>query len=189
MIPTLLGLMILQEKTTTKKVLGISLSVFSIVLLAFSGSSGKWPGISSSNLPYFMGTFFGWGFAYFLHGLASKSGDFGMLIIFAVAGQTIGTYCLILLRFGELDFTDFALGHFLTFVSGLVGILGELGFFLLSKEGEEASLVVPLTGTYVLIPTVLGLLFLNESLSFLKLSGIMVSVVALAVLGSASADK
>ena len=56
-------------------------------------------------------------------------------------------------------------------LSGIVGgILGKLTYFALLRI-ESASKIVPLTATYPLVATFLGILFLKESLTLEKILG------------------
>jgi uncharacterized membrane protein len=181
-IPTALGLLFLKEKKTAKKFAGITCSCISIMLLALGGSVTGWNIFHLSNLIYFCISFIGWGIGYFLRGLASKSGDFSALVVLATLGQVIGTNFLVLFRYGSVEMAP-TIPHFAMIASGFFGILGELGFFLLSKEGEEASVVVPLTGGYVLVAAILGLIFLHESVTVFKIIGIVISVTSLVLLG------
>lgn len=95
-----------------------------------------------------------------------------------------GNYCLILFWFGVKS-VALTLGHLLTVFAGMSSIVGDLGFFLLSREGKEASKVVPLTGTYILIPSILGFVFLKDAVTVIKIVGIVISIVALVILGAA----
>lgn len=57
-------------------------------------------------------------------------------------------------------------------VAGLCAGIATVAFYAALKRGP-ASVVLPLTGMYILIPAVLGVIFLREPLSFAKMLGLV----------------
>lgn len=94
-----------------------------------------------------------------------------------------GNYLLIVFWFGVYSL-HITLGHLLTILAGTSSIVGDLGYFLMSKEGKEASKVAPLTGTYVLIPAILGFAFLKDTITVVKIIGIIIAILSLVLLGA-----
>jgi len=183
-VPTILGLVVLKERKSILKFLGIGLAIAAVVLFALGGGGSHWSLLSAQNFGFFSLGFFGWGISYFIRGIAaSKVVDFGHLLLMATAGLMFGNYILIVFVFGLKTFS-FSIGHILTTCSGLFQVLGDLGFFLLSKEGQEASKVVPLTGTYILLPCILGFVFLKDTVTVMKIIAIFLSLLAQGFLGA-----
>ncbi len=67
-------------------------------------------------------------------------------------------------------------------LSGLfAGVLGMFTYFSLLKSGE-ASKVVPLTAAYPLVTALCASLFLEEKITFLRLLGILLTILGLTIL-------
>jgi len=182
-VPTILGLIVLKEKKSILKFTGIIFALGAVVLLAL-GAGPNWTLLNYSNMFYFSLGFFGWGIAYYIRGLAALKGiDFEHMILMCTAGLILGNYLLINFWFG-VNSLKFSKEHALTMLAGCSGVIGDVGFFLLSKQGKEASKVVPLTGTYILVPSILGFVFLNNTVTIFKIVGIVVSLLALGLLGA-----
>lgn len=183
-VPTILGLFVLKEKKNLFKFAGIICAVAAVFLFAIGGGAKHWSLLSFRNIVFFCLGFFGWGISYFIRGIAAKKAvDFGHLILMATCGLMFGNYLLVIFVFGIHPF-EFTKSHALTVVAGSCQVLGDLGFFLLSKEGKESSKVVPLTGTYILVPSILGFVFLKDTVTIPKILGIILSISALGLLGA-----
>lgn len=63
----------------------------------------------------------------------------------------------------------------------MASIVGQIFFYNALKTGE-ASKVVPIAGTYPLISFLLGIIFLGESLTLAKVSGVMLVILGLFLL-------
>jgi len=184
-VPAILGLVFLKERKSPIKLIGIAIAITAVVLFAMGGGGTNWALLTGENVMWFLFGFLGWGISYFIRGLAAtKVVDFGHMLLMATAGLMFGNYCLIMFWFGVDSLTP-TLSHLLTILAGMSAVIGDLGFFLLSKEGKEASKVVPLTGTYILLPSILGFVFLHDSVTVLKIVAICLSLVALVLLGAA----
>eukprot|EP01114_Cavostelium_apophysatum_P000589 TRINITY_DN10538_c0_g1_i2.p1 TRINITY_DN10538_c0_g1~~TRINITY_DN10538_c0_g1_i2.p1 ORF type:complete len:455 (-),score=83.98 TRINITY_DN10538_c0_g1_i2:47-1411(-) len=182
-VPAVLGLVFLKERKSVIKFLGIGCAIAAVVLFALGGGA-NWSLATFPNLMFFFLGFFGWGIAYFVRSLAAAKGvDFSHMILMATAGLMFGNYLLVTFWFGVGSF-KMDLGHGLTMVAGCCGVMGDTFFFLLSKEGKEASKVVPLTGCYILLPAILGFAFLRDTVTVMKMIAIVLSLLALVLLGA-----
>jgi len=70
------------------------------------------------------------------------------------------------------------IGAGLAILAGVVGSFGFIGYYLLLSR-EEASTIVPLTALYPALTAALAIIFLHESLTFTKLLGIILSLIAI----------
>lgn len=71
---------------------------------------------------------------------------------------------------------------FLLVLSGfMASIIGQIFFYNALKVGE-ASKVVPIAGTYPLVAFVLGIIFLGETLTFVKAGGVIFVILGLILL-------
>jgi len=183
-VPTILGLFVLKERKNPQKFIGIICAIVAVCLFALGGSTQHWSLLNVKSMGYFSLGFFGWGISYFIRSIAaSKDAEFSHMLLMATAGLMFGNYSLIVFVYGMSPFT-LTKSHALTMLSGCSQVLGDLGFFLLSKEGKEASRVVPLTGTYILLPTLLGFIFLHDIVTVTKVIAILLSLFALVLLGA-----
>jgi transporter family protein len=74
------------------------------------------------------------------------------------------------------------LGIGLALLSGIIGSFGLIGSFILLAR-EEASTIIPLTALYPALTAVLAITFLHESITPTKISGIILSLIAIYLLG------
>jgi transporter family protein len=73
------------------------------------------------------------------------------------------------------------LGFFLAFLTGLLGGLGNVGFFVALAKGN-ASVIVPLTSLSPLVTVLVGVLVLKERLRRVQYIGIAMALVAIYLL-------
>jgi len=112
-----------------------------------------------------------WGVSPIIEKLALKNVE-PLVALFIRTGISLVVMGLILpftssFNFSDLTFRD----YFFLGLSGITGgFLGMLTYFSLLKY-ENASKIVPLTATYPLVATFLGILILKESFSLNKLLG------------------
>ena len=71
--------------------------------------------------------------------------------------------------------------HALAMVVGSMFVLGNIAYYKLSQTSEVSTLA-PLTGLYVMVPVVLGLIFLGEPLTLRKGAGALLACVAIYLL-------
>ncbi len=67
---------------------------------------------------------------------------------------------------------------FYAFILGVISGIGTVLFYYAIKR-YEVSFLVPLTGLYILLPAILGILVLKEELNFYKIFGIIFAVLAI----------
>ncbi len=70
----------------------------------------------------------------------------------------------------------------LALVSGFAAGLATV-FFYLAMKGGPASVVIPLTGMYIIIPVILGYILLREPVSINHILGLVCAVLAIILLG------
>jgi transporter family protein len=90
-------------------------------------------------------------------------------------------YSLIVFKSKELLGGD-KMGIFYGILAGLIGSGGLIGFYILLSK-KEASSAVPLTALYPALTAILAFLFLKEQLTVTKGVGIVLSAIALYLLG------
>ena len=126
-------------------------------------------------------TFISWGVGSFIAKLASDK--IGVRSVFwDIIGNApvIIIYGLIAFKLKNLLQAD-KLGIGLSLLSGVIGSVGAVGFYLLLSR-SEASAVVPLTALYPALTVILAIIFLHESLNATKLLGIILSLIAIYLL-------
>jgi transporter family protein len=66
----------------------------------------------------------------------------------------------------------------------LAGAVGSVGFllYLLAVQGQDASIVAPITALYPVVPVALGFFLLREKLSGLNYLGVLLALVAVVLL-------
>ena len=123
-------------------------------------------------------TFVSWGVASLIAKLATNrigpQGIFWDVIGYAPA---IIIYSLLVYKFQNLIQMD-KLGMGLAFLSGAIGSIGAVGFYVLLSKAD-ASTMVPLAALYPSLTAVLAFIFLRESITFTKLLGILFSLMAI----------
>ena len=199
-IPTLLGIFILKEQVTKFKLIGITLSVISVTLFATEdlivGVDGDFNFFSPINVLWFMLGFLGSGLSYFIRYLAAilpSTNDFGHLMFFAAIGQIFGNYITVAFILGPSLEETVSLSpdpwvYILTILAGMCGIAGDVGYLLMSKEGE-ASRVAPLIGCYALVPIAVGILVMGNDINGITVVAILTSMVAIVLLGMQSSHN
>ena len=131
-----------------------------------------------------VGIFVSWGVGSFLAKLAADK--IGTQSVF---WDTIGyipvlfIYSLIFLKFKNiiLQFQTEKTGAILALLAGAIGSLGAVGFYFLLTR-TDVSVIVPLTALYPALTAVLAIVFLHESINLTKISGIILSLIAIYLL-------
>jgi transporter family protein len=124
---------------------------------------------------------FGWGFGTFIAKLATNR--IGSVAIFwDMVGFTVVTviYALIVFKPEAFAVSDHA-GVWYAALSGIVGAAGSVAFYLLMVQ-KDASVVAPLTALYPALTAILGILFLKESITPIKVFGIALATFAVYLL-------
>jgi len=126
-------------------------------------------------------TFVSWGVGSFIAKLATnRIGPQG--IFWDVIGYVpaVIIYSLLVFKFQNLVQMDkFGIG--LAFLSGAIGSVGAVGFYILLSKAE-VSTMAPLAALYPALTAVLAFVFLRESVTLTKLLGIFFSLVAIYLL-------
>jgi transporter family protein len=73
-------------------------------------------------------------------------------------------------------------GAFYGLITGLLGGLGNIAFYLALAKGGKASVVVPLVGLAPLVTVVLALILLKESLNRAQIAGLLLALVSIFLL-------
>ncbi len=126
-------------------------------------------------------TFVSWGLGSFIAKLATnRIGEKSVFWDLIGYFPAVVIYSLIIFKAKSLFSAD-KIGIILAILSGVVGSFGLIGFyFLLTKK--EASLVVPLTALYPALTAILAFIFLRESLTLAKITGIVLAMIAIYLL-------
>lgn len=126
-------------------------------------------------------TFVSWGVGSFIAKLATnRIGAQG--IFWDVIGYTpaVIIYSLLVYKFQNLIQADkFGIG--LALLSGAIGSLGAVGFYILLSKAE-VSTMAPLAALYPALTAILAFVFLRESVTSTKLLGILFSLIAIYLL-------
>lgn len=140
--------------------------------------------MSTETLLFVILAFLGWGIGAFLSKLAANRigtqsifwdllGYIPMILIYSMfAFKLKNLFSLI-----QTDKT----GIILAFLAGLIGSIGVISFYYLMTK-SEASVVTPLTALYPALTVVLGIIILHEGITVSKITGIILSLVAIFLL-------
>ena len=203
-VPVIFGLVVMRERRGWKKLLGIALSLGSVLLLAFSGfggsGGGEGGGASAGTLAekaaLFLLVVLSWGGGDCMAAYLARLGKLSTFEIAAsnAAGQfaTAAIFGLVAIAsgtglgggtggegsggVGALSFVGASV------VANVLGIVAWLSFTKLG-ESEGASDFTPVVALYVFVPVVLSAVLLGESLSDpLKVGGLVAAAVAAVLL-------
>jgi transporter family protein len=75
-------------------------------------------------------------------------------------------------------------GAFWAFLTGILGGLGNLAFFLALGKGGEASIVAPVTALFPMVTVLLAVLFLKERLARAQWAGLALAFAAIYLLSA-----
>jgi|UniRef100_A0A7C6EDB7 uncharacterized membrane protein len=116
----------------------------------------------------------GWGIWGFTSKVLTRNMNMTLLIFFATIAPiifiTIYTFSTTSVRIDR--FAIFA------FLVGLVSSIATISFYLALAKGP-ASVVIPFTGLYFIIPAILGFIILKEPLNPFHIVGIILAVIAI----------
>jgi len=126
-------------------------------------------------------TFLSWGLGSFIAKLATnRIGEKSVFWDIIGYFPAVIIYSLIVFKAKSLFSSD-KIGIILAILSGMIGSFGLIGFyFLLTKK--EASSIVPLTTLYPALTVILAFIFLRESLTLAKITGIILAMMAIYLL-------
>ena len=126
-------------------------------------------------------TLLSWGTSSFIDKLATNR--IGMKTVFwntVVYLPFVLIYMFFFVKARDL-FTADRLGIWWAILSGIIGSIGFVGFYLLLVK-KEASTAVPLTALYPALTAVLAFIFLKETITIQKVAGIVLALVAIYLL-------
>ena len=75
------------------------------------------------------------------------------------------------------------LGIFFAFLTGVCGGVGNIAFFEALTEGQQASVVVPMTALYPMVTVLLAMIFLGEKMNRYQWLGLSLAIGAIIILG------
>ena len=135
------------------------------------------------SLLYFSICFLGWGLAIFLMTILGKDLEHRVVLVCNLVGYLIvNAFVIPKVKFG------WTLNHGLAVLVGVLYVVSNLAYYKLSEMGGDASVLGPLTGLYVLVPVVLGFVFLDEAPTARKCAGVVLALAAIYLLaGSGTA--
>lgn len=128
--------------------------------------------------------------AFLFWGIAPIFADLGLEDVSPYIGLSIRTFgiAFVLLFFGlttgeisKIQAIDLRTSFFLVGEGVLAGLLGHLAYFYGIKAGE-LSRIVPIAMAFPLLTAVISIVFLGESISTLKVAGIISTVVGVILL-------
>jgi len=131
---------------------------------------------------YFSICFFGWGLAILLMTIIGKKLPHSTTLICNLIGYLLVN--VFILHKAKLGLT---LHHGMAVFVGVLFVASNLAYYKLSEMGGQASVLGPLTGLYVLVPVVLGPVFLQEKLTPRAWVGVVFAVVAIYLLSTSGA--
>jgi len=114
-----------------------------------------------------------WGLAVFLMKIAGQGVGPYTSAVFALPGYLIITSFV----FGRADY-HISRPHWAAMGVGALYVLGNMAYYKLAAS-VDVSRLAPVTAMYVLIPVVLGWLFLREPITTQRIIGILLAVGAL----------
>ena len=121
-------------------------------------------------------TLLAWGLWAFLPKIATKYIDPQSAIVYqALGGLMVGLVVLVSLKF-QVQFN--IPGFTLSLAIGILGFFGAYMYLVAVSRGP-LSLVAPITALYPMFAILLGLIFLNESITIKQAAGIGLSLVAI----------
>jgi transporter family protein len=132
-------------------------------------------------LPYALIAVGFWGFWGLYAKLASRSLTPHNLFLLAFVGNLLVFPVFLALFANEIRFAWRNVDCYHAMLSGVVGALGTLFFYLAVSKGE-ASRVVAVTAMYPVLTVILAALLLRESLTPQKAVGVLCALVALILL-------
>jgi transporter family protein len=186
LVPIFFGTLLLKEPMTLQKFGGIIFAVAAIVLL-----SVKFPGVGDADdvsvnfsdpmtILYLMICFFGWGFATLTMVLLGKSSDdHNWVQVMSSCGIIIGAVVAAFAIQHDVTLQYLSYTSSLVVGSGIFLFLGHIFFYKLARVNQQASVLAPLCGLYVILPIVFGIAVLGESVTYVQIIGIILAIVAI----------
>lgn len=122
-----------------------------------------------------------WGVGAFLSKLAAnRIGERAVFWETIMYAPSVILFSVFWFRAKELIVTD-KVGILLAGLAGIIGSAGIVAFYMVLTR-KEASVAVPLTALYPALTALLAFIFLNESLTPVKIAGILLATLAIMLL-------
>jgi transporter family protein len=138
--------------------------------------------MTPTNIFYCFVVFMGWGLSSFIMGLIGRDVPHQSALVCNMLGAfLVNAVWFILNRGINFSFSSYHLGAIL---SGTLFTVADLCYYRLSKAGMPVSVLGPVTSLYIIVPILLGALFLKEALTLRKLVGIAFGLAALWLLSA-----
>ena len=119
----------------------------------------------------------GWGVGAFLMAHLGRTLGMGTILVYNLIGYAIAI--ALLTRNASLGWTW---NHLLAVVTAVLFVLSNFAFYRLSHDGEEVTILAPLTSLYVLVAVALGVLVWQEPITLRKGLGILLGMLAMILL-------
>ena len=74
-------------------------------------------------------------------------------------------------------------GIFFAFLTGVCGGVGNIAFFEALTDGQQASIVVPMTALYPMVTVLLAMIFLGEKMNRYQWLGLVLAIGSIIILG------
>eukprot|EP01116_Phalansterium_solitarium_P025673 TRINITY_DN9935_c0_g1_i1.p1 TRINITY_DN9935_c0_g1~~TRINITY_DN9935_c0_g1_i1.p1 ORF type:complete len:187 (+),score=16.11 TRINITY_DN9935_c0_g1_i1:119-679(+) len=136
--------------------------------------------VDRTDLFYFLVVTGGWGFSTFIMGFIGKRMTFETALVYTFVG-----FALVSLATANRVQHGLSIFHFWAVLNGISQAVADLFYYKLSDRGMSVSTLGPLTSTFVIVPTVLGILLLKESVSKKKILGLVLGIAAAYLLAAA----
>ncbi|EDQ85480.1 uncharacterized protein MONBRDRAFT_34244 [Monosiga brevicollis MX1] len=184
-VPIVAGFLCLGDRLTKQKALGIGLGLGATMMFAFGGGSSFDLGETRTLLFFFI-TIAGWGLTTPLLQMLAVFTEVNMAfsycssVVWFVAGGFFSAFVI----FGDVSLAGFGATHVLIMAAGACHGLGNGSFVYLSQAmPDKAAIVAPLSSLYVLIPVIVGMVFLDEAVTALKIVGAICTVAGALLMG------
>jgi transporter family protein len=123
----------------------------------------------------------GWGVGSFVSKLATNQiGEKAIFWDVIAYIPIVAIYCFYAFKANLLEAGNKS-GIMLGLLGGALGAVGYIVFYILISK-KEASSMIPLTALYPALGAMLAIIFLKESITPLKIGGIVLSIIALIML-------
>lgn len=117
-----------------------------------------------------------WGISIFLMTFIVKGPkglSLGTILVYNLAGYAIGIG--LLARNVDIGLSR---NHLLAVLISLLYVAANYSYYRLSQAGHQVTILVPLTGLYVVVSVLLGIVLMHEPMTFRKGLGIVLAVAA-----------
>ena len=183
LIPVFVGICFWKDRWSVQKLVGIASAVGGVILLALSPET-KFSIDAPSNLGWFIMVFVTWGSASCLYMLASDISTILLAILYLDLGYFSCTYLVTAAAYNRDIRFHWTTGELVMLFGGLLVTCGTNTYIVIVRTYREASTISPLGSLYVMLPVILGIAILGESINTYKIIGAVVSCCAILLLST-----